>query len=107
VDIRLIQAGGSGEQVAELPSTLQLSPAYPNPFNPATTISVALPEVAELRVTVYNMRGQEVAQLAAGEYQAGNHQLTFDAQGLATGVYLVQAQTDFGNSAIQKVMLMK
>ena len=107
VEIRVIQAGGSGEQITELPSTIELSPAYPNPINPTTTITMSLPEASELVVSVFNLQGCEVVRLARGTYPAGEHQLTFDGHGLASGAYLVQARTNLGNSAIQKVMLMK
>lgn len=100
-------AADETSELTSLPAEFALGTAYPNPFNPSTTLSVALPAAAELNVTVYNVQGQQVATLASGQYQAGNHQLVFDARGLASGVYLVQAQTSNGNSAVQKVMLMK
>ncbi|MCB2213026.1 T9SS type A sorting domain-containing protein [bacterium] len=92
---------------SNLPTEFAMGTAYPNPFNPSTTISLALPETAELNVNVFNVQGQLVATLASGQYQAGNHQMVFNANGLASGVYLVQAQANTGEAAVQKVMLMK
>ncbi len=89
-----------------LPSEFSLGAAYPNPFNPSTTLSVNLPETAELTVAVYNVTGQQVAELAHGSYAAGSHTLTFDASHLSGGVYFVRALS--GNQhVVQKVLLLK
>ncbi len=98
---------GDADDILQLPEEFAMGAAYPNPFNPTTNMMVTLPETAELVVTVYNLQGQEVERLAEGVYNAGQHQLTFDGSGLASGVYLVRTETSLGNSAIQKVMLMK
>jgi Secretion system C-terminal sorting domain len=89
-----------------LPSEFSLGTAYPNPFNPSTTLSVNLPETAELNVSVFNVTGQQVATLANGQFNAGSHTLTFDASNLSGGVYFVYASAE-GWSAVQKVVLMK
>jgi Secretion system C-terminal sorting domain len=89
-----------------LPSDFRLGTAYPNPFNPSTTLSVNLPESAELNVSVFNVTGQQVAALANGQFNAGSHTLTFDASNLSGGVYFVHASAN-GLSAVQKVVLMK
>ena len=74
----------------EAPETFALKNNYPNPFNPATTISVELPEAAVVSLRVYNVMGQQVAQLANGNYPAGYHQVTFDASKLSSGVYIAR-----------------
>ncbi len=89
-----------------LPQEFALGAAYPNPFNPSTTLSVNLPETAELTVAVYNVVGQQVAELAHGTFNAGSHMLTFDASNLSGGVYFVHASAN-GWNAVQKVVLMK
>ncbi|MBI3003820.1 MAG: T9SS type A sorting domain-containing protein, partial [Ignavibacteriales bacterium] len=71
----------------ELPSSFNLSQNFPNPFNPTTRISYALPEVASVTVEVFNAIGQSVAVLQSGQQQAGAHQVEFSASGLATGIY--------------------
>ena len=60
---------------------------YPNPFNPSTTISFALPQQANVKLNVYNSLGEEVAELVNGNISAGNHQVTFDASHLSSGLY--------------------
>jgi hypothetical protein len=62
--------------------------SYPNPFNPATTISFSLAAPAVVSLRVYNLLGQEVAQLADGYYQAGTHTVLWNAAASsASGVY--------------------
>jgi parallel beta-helix repeat protein/predicted outer membrane repeat protein len=90
----------------ELPDSYTISPAYPNPFNPTTTVSVSLPHPAELNVSVFNVNGQHVATLANGQFNAGSHNLTFDASNLAGGVYFVRASA-YDRIDVQKVVLMK
>jgi len=82
---------GVGEDIT-LPSEFAISEIYPNPFNPSTTIAVALPETSEMKVSVINIIGQEVAILAGGQYSAGYHKFVFNGQGLASGVYFVKME---------------
>ncbi|GBE29516.1 MAG TPA: T9SS type A sorting domain-containing protein [Bacteroidetes bacterium] len=92
---------------SNLPSEFAVGLAYPNPFNPTTTITVSLPQSAELTVAVFNTLGQRVAELANGLIAAGTHQFTFDGSSLASGVYLVQATVPGELNAVQKILLMK
>lgn len=62
--------------------------AFPNPFARETTLSFSLTEAADVRLTVYDVLGREVAVLLDGEVEAGVHTATFDARGLATGSYV-------------------
>lgn len=96
------------------PEEFALQQNYPNPFNPSTTIRFDLPARADVTLEVYNMIGRRVAQLAGGDsYSAGSHTLTFDASGLASGMYIYRIQatnTDAGNSGFlqtRKMMLIK
>ncbi len=91
----------------DLPTEFALNAAYPNPFNPTTTISVALPEAANLTVSVVNTLGQQVAELTHGRTAAGTHAFTFDASSLSSGIYFVHATVPGQLNAVQKVVLMK
>ncbi len=80
---------------------------HPNPFNAATSVSVTLPEVANIKVNVYNVTGQKVAELANGQYSAGEHTFTFDGSHVASGLYFVRATVPGELNATQKVMLVR
>ncbi len=101
------QSIAQNSYVEAWPNTFSLSESYPNPFNAATTLTVNLPENAELSVTVYNISGQQVAELANGSYTAGTHRFTFDASGLASGLYFVKATVPGQMDQVQKVMLVR
>jgi len=79
---------------------------YPNPFNPTTTISFALPQESVVSITVYNMQGSEVATLTNGNYSVGSHQVIWDATSNASGTYFVKMVADnFVDT--QKIVLVK
>jgi Secretion system C-terminal sorting domain len=90
-----------------IPSDFSMSAAYPNPFNPETSISVNLHRSAELTVDVYNVTGRLVATLAQGKRSAGVHKLTFDGSNLSSGLYFIQATVEGQPAGIQKVTLLK
>jgi len=72
---------------AIVPAAIALAPNYPNPFNPSTTISYALPAGMHVTLKIANIVGQEVATLANGYREAGIYHVTFDAAKLPSGIY--------------------
>jgi len=76
--------GGKG--TADVPTDFLLH-SRPNPFNPSTTISYALPVDADVSLVVYDVLGREVAQLADGEVKAGYHNVIVDGSNWASGLY--------------------
>lgn len=72
----------------DLPVAFNLQDAFPNPFNPSTTISFALPQSEMIKLNVFNITGQKVATLVNGMLDRGTHELVFDASALSSGVYL-------------------
>jgi FG-GAP-like repeat/Secretion system C-terminal sorting domain len=90
-----------------LPAEYRVESAHPNPFNPTTTIAIALPEVSDLTMVVYNVAGQQVATLSDGLLNAGKHNFTFDATGLASGIYFVHANVPDRLDSMQKIVLVK
>ena len=94
-------------QLDDKPEALRVVSAYPNPFNPQTTISLELPEASHVRVTVHNMLGRQVAQLHNDNLAAGiSHTFTFDAPHLSSGVYLLRVAGE-GFLETQKLVLLK
>ncbi|MFZ1682536.1 MAG: T9SS type A sorting domain-containing protein, partial [Candidatus Zixiibacteriota bacterium] len=84
---------------------------YPNPFNPSTTISFALPTTGNARIEVYNVLGALVAVPFDGVAQAGTHQVVWDGndtrgQQVASGVYFYRL-TAGGYTETKKMMLLK
>ncbi len=88
------------------PSKFALNPAYPNPFNPSTTLSWHLDASSQVMLRVMDVRGREVARLAEGNSDPGQFTMSWDASQLSSGVYFIQLITP-DESAIQKVMLLK
>ena len=66
---------------------------YPNPFNPTTNISFSLADASPVKLTIYNLLGQEVARLISGKVMnAGTHTVAFNASSLSSGVYLYRLE---------------
>ena len=74
-------------QVGHIPSSPVLEQNCPNPFNPTTAIRYALPEAAQVKLVVYNLLGQQVRMLVDQYVTVGNHEISFDGQGLPNGTY--------------------
>jgi hypothetical protein len=91
---------------AILPQQCILAQNFPNPFNPTTEICFALPQAGRITLKVFNTAGQLVATLAQGYRPAGWQKITWDAAGLATGLYLVQLNSA-GLTLTQKAILIK
>ncbi|NUN69648.1 MAG: T9SS type A sorting domain-containing protein [Bacteroidetes bacterium] len=86
--------------------TFEVSQNYPNPFNPATTIRYTLPEAGNVRIGVYTITGQRVAEMNEGYRAAGSYRVQFNAQGLSSGVYFYRLEFA-GRSVVRKMVLMK
>jgi hypothetical protein len=91
---------------AEVPSTVQLLPNHPNPFNPVTTLRYSLEQTSHATLAVYNLAGHRVATLVDGLVVRGQHDVSFDASGLPSGLYISQLEAD-GFVETRKLMLMK
>ncbi len=88
------------------PLTFDLAQNYPNPFNPSTNIKYSVPESGNIRLSVFNIVGEEVAVLVDGFSEAGFHEVTFNASYLSTGVYVYKLQSQ-NSVQTKKMMLLK
>jgi hypothetical protein len=90
-----------------LPEKFELLQNYPNPFNPSTVIEFSLPEnVGNVRLSIYNVLGERVAELVNTSLVAGNYQYQWNASNVATGMYIYELRTD-KFVAVKKMMLIK
>ena len=92
--------------VNNLPIGFSLSNAYPNPFNPSTTIELNLSDASYASVKVFNLKGEVVGVLMDGMVDASSYTMTWNASNLSSGVYMIKAEAN-GHIATQKVMLVK
>ena len=83
---------GTGQK-QEKPRTVRLLGNYPNPFNPSTQITYQLDKRQQVALHVYSMAGKKITTLTSGIQQAGRHQVTFNADGLSSGVYIYKLIT--------------
>ena len=82
------------EQFAE---NFILYSAYPNPFNPITNISFNLPGHSNVKITLYNLKGQFVKDITNQRMNRGKHTLQADFTGLSSGIYFYKISTKFGS----------
>jgi len=101
----------SASNAASLPTAFGLSQNSPNPFNPTTTIGYALPQAGDVKISVYNVLGQNIKDLVDGYMEAGNHQVVWDGKdrsgdAVASGIYFykISAQ-DYADT--KKMVLLK
>jgi len=83
----------AAEVLEKIPGTFSLAQNYPNPFNPSTQLAYTVPEAVHVRLDVFDVTGRRVAVLVDGFQPAGRYTVPFDAQTLASGLYLYRLQT--------------
>jgi hypothetical protein len=89
-----------------IPEKYELLQNYPNPFNPSTTIKYSIPEEGYVNLTVYNIIGQNVAELVNEHLRAGYYEVTFNANNLGSGFYIYRITSEKFNST-KKMLLIK
>ncbi|MDP8206032.1 MAG: T9SS type A sorting domain-containing protein [Candidatus Electryonea clarkiae] len=94
-----------GKKVA-LPRKFGIA-TYPNPFNPNLSVVISLPIPSDLKITVLDILGREIALLADGHYTAGHRKYTFNAENLSSGIYLVHASVPGKMNEVRKVVLIR
>ncbi len=121
VDVTLNESGYSNEVSAtptslsvsdqdRLPTEFALHPAYPNPFNPSTTVKFDVPQLTDMTVVVYDLLGREVVTLVEGAVQPGYHRVVWygnaaDGSEVPTGMYIARLVTPEYAKSIKMVLL--
>ncbi|MEZ4702118.1 MAG: T9SS type A sorting domain-containing protein [Rhodothermales bacterium] len=90
----------------ELPSKIALEANYPNPFNPVTTIEYSVTATEHVKLQVFDLTGRLVATLVDSVQPAASYRVGFDAQDLASGMYLYRLQAS-GTTITRKMVLLK
>ncbi|MBT6067637.1 T9SS type A sorting domain-containing protein [bacterium] len=108
--VSILAATTSGYIDAEVvgPTEFILNAAYPNPFNPTTTVSYNLPEMSQVKLTVYTLNGKKVMTMVNGIENAGYHEVTlnFNEFSTASGVYFMKLEIP-SNHLVQKLLYIK
>jgi hypothetical protein len=94
-----------------IPTSYALHQNSPNPFNPSTKVVYDLPAASDVRITVFNVLGQQVAELVNGHNEAGTHEVVWDGKDdlggtAASGIYFYRIKTD-QFSDTKKMLLLK
>ena len=93
-------------EMTALPSSFELHQNHPNPFNPTTTIEYSLPEAVNVKLSIFNTLGQEIAVLVDGFQDAGSKSVEFDAGMMSSGIYFYRIEAgDFRD--MKKMALVK
>ena len=94
------------QNVSVQPEAFAFEGNFPNPFNNSTDIRFTLPESQNLKISVFNLMGQEVAVISDGMFKVGKNSVTWNADNVSSGVYLINLQGE-GLNAVHKMVLMK
>ena len=110
-DINIIAGDTQGKNIptrwiAGEVTNFKIGDVYPNPFNPVTQIEYNVDQAGKLRLSVYNILGQEVAVLYSGQQVEGTYNATWDASMFASGIYYIRMAMN-GQMETTKAMLIK
>lgn len=105
VDFIDLTAPSSVEQISGLPEDFSLTQNYPNPFNPSTKIEYSLPEASYVELKVFDILGNEVAELVNEEQPAGSYRADFIANNLSSGFYVAQLRAGDYTKTIKMTLL--
>ena len=90
----------------DLPTIFNISDIYPNPFNASTKISYSIPAMSSIKVSVFNILGQEMVTLLDSEQVPGYYNVIWDAGDTASGFYIIRLENNL-NTISKKVLLVK
>jgi hypothetical protein len=88
------------------PATFIFAEPYPNPFNSQTSLDYRISQSGNVSICLYNLQGQQIAELVNSSHPTGQYSATFHAGDLASGVYVVRMMAE-GETEARKVVLMR
>jgi len=100
------QVGVDQNEISDLPREFSLSQNYPNPFNPQTRVKYALPRDSHVKIEIYDLLGRKVETLVDGDQEAGVHEVIWDANNAASGIYFYRMEAD-GFTSTNKMLLLR
>lgn len=104
----IVQMSVAHSYDSETPEHFHLYQNYPNPFNPTTNIEFNLVDASLVSLIIYNTLGQEVGRLLDNEeMESGNNVITFEADGLASGVYFYKLIVNQNQHQLKKMILLR
>ncbi|MCP4580864.1 MAG: T9SS type A sorting domain-containing protein [candidate division Zixibacteria bacterium] len=105
-DFLVEEAIGIEDNVNLIPVEFELHSNYPNPFNNSTVISFNLTRQSDVSLDIYNVLGQQVANLHSGQLSAGHHNFLWTGDSVPSGVYFYKLTAD-DKTEVQKMTLLK
>jgi len=97
---------GSLKNVVIIPENFQLGNPYPNPFNPVTTISYAIPVDSEIELSIYDIQGRLIEQFISGYSKAGFYTVQWNPINVSSGVYFIR-MIHSNDTIVKKLIFMK
>ncbi len=104
--IKYTGPGAVGNETGIVPAEFRLEQNYPNPFNPSTAIRFSIVKSGFVTLKIYNSLGKEVATVLSENMPAGNHEVTYNASDLNSGIYFYKLSSN-GMTETKKMMLVK
>ena len=103
---------GANEHEINLPDLPYSIRAYPNPFNPTTTISFSIPEESKVDIAIYNLKGQKVKQLVSDQLEEGQHSTVWNGEDeaekqVSSGIYFYKLNVNGKTKAVKKCLMVK
>jgi len=93
------------QEVSEIPTKFALNQNFPNPFNPTTFISFAVPTESFIKISIFNLLGQEIKMLVNKTFSPGNYRINYDASKMNSGIYLYRLEANNFVSSKKMIVL--
>jgi len=106
IDSTLYGTITSVEEINQPPDNFDVITNYPNPFNSSTIISYSISKNSDINISVYDLLGRKLKTLTNEYKQKGSYEINFEANDLATGIYIIVLRTD-KNFINHKILLLK